>query len=189
MTEGHIVDLLTDTLVVYLEDKLKFGIPESDESRSALIRGGRLQEDPTRLEAINYVLIQEGDPEHEGWIHQGNSIVDNPTIDTGFTFEMGGGSLFWRRMSIEVGGYYIIPKYDRNQARDHFHRFIGRTAYYTQHSIIDRTSQVLGLKDEFGEEIIGLYVVKERYNESGGPPKSFIWRGRINFDVLTHRSW
>jgi hypothetical protein len=189
MTEGHIVHLAMDAYADYLLEKLKTDIPTSDPSRSMLVRAGRLQEDPTRQSAENYVLVQENDPEVENWVHQLNSTVDTPPAGSDFTFEMPGASLFWRRISLEVGGYYIVQQYDRETASRHFHRFAGRAAYYAQHAAVDRTAGILGLRDEFNETIIGIYVEKERFNESGGPPKSFIWRGRINIALRTHRDW
>jgi hypothetical protein len=103
--------------------------------------------------------------------------------DGGFAgYTIGGGVRYWRSFVIEVKAYYVRTQETRDEARQ------------TSQNVFSRVintciaNQALQLADSFGEYSIVLVVEDISDSESGGPPQSFNWRGKIKFKVLTEKT-
>lgn len=183
---AQILDMVCNTLDAYLVQKLQTEIPFTDPTRAIMVRTGRLQDDPT----VNFihVLTQSGDPDNpEGWAHNSArlDVRGQPSMEFGNPpyLELGGGEgLWWRRMTVQIGCYFTQQGYDRNTAREYAHKVLGRTEFSIQYC-----PGLVGVKDEFSELVMAVYIAKSNFTEGGGPPDQFIWRGKIGFCLLTSR--
>jgi hypothetical protein len=191
-----IVDLIVDAYVDYLSDKCRNDLDTDDPTRFGIVRGGHLQEDP--IPDVSYLLIHSNDSS-DGWRHMGtNAETSTPYgmrsmfghLSALPQFEIGGKSmLWWRRLHIEAGAFFLNLGYDRDVSRQHSNVMFSRTEYWLMKANIDDDAGVLGLVDDFGERVMEVLLHSSKYTEGGGPPEDFIWRARIWFDVLTERSF
>lgn len=194
----HIVDMVIDAYVDYMQAKLNDELTDPDDpTRVVLIRGGRLQENPVSPET--YLLMHANRPGETNWRHTGSTTEsatpyglrsDMRHLAALPQFEIGGLSMmWWRRLSSEIGCFFLPEDYDRETAREYSHMIFGRFEYYLMRANIDNDAGILGLVDDFGERAMQVYLHSSNYNEGGGPPSDFIWRGEFWFDVLTERSF
>lgn len=193
---AQIVDLIARAYTDYMSAKLRDDLAVDDPTRVEKIRPGRLQEDPTQPDT--YLTMHANKPGETNWRHTG-STTDTSTPygiqaqRSGYQvipqFEIGGGMLWWRRMSAEMGLFYLARSYTRAQAQEIAHMAFGRFEYYLMRANFDNDAGVLGLTDSFGETALQVYLHSTNYGEGGGPEESFIWRGEFWFDILTERTF
>jgi len=184
---AHIVSILCDTLVTELVTYCQTNVSEDDPTRAVLVRGGRLQEDPTKN--VVQALVHGNDPEApEKWEH--TIITQDLTkfLTGGMAqvmgmYEVGGGEQWWRRFTVELQMFWKAKKLNRNQARDAAHLVLGRA----EAAIKQSTSALAAQADEFGEQAWGVYVRRSRCLERGGPPKDWIWNARIWIEIGTSK--
>ena len=192
----QLIDKVVDALALYLDRKLRLEIPGDDPSRVDEVRPGRFQDDP--VVTARYVMLHGGDPQEQGWAH----IPTNAESNTPFglhgagglsalpTFEIGGASMLWfRRFSAEIGAFFLNDDFSRDEARKHAHVLFGRLEYSIGRTGVDRHAGLLGLRDDFGEEVLSVILSRTSYTEGGGPPSDWIWRGIVRFDLLTAKNW
>ena len=178
-----ISDLVVDAMVADLQD-MAATISSENETWGA-VKGGRLQDNPLKYDI--YICVHIGDPEDpNNWL-DGTVANTRDALDrNAFRFpavEVGGGAAsWWRRFTIEFGYYGIKTKTDRDESR--------RIADITRGRIslcLARSRRIIGLIDMF-QECSGMGIeVSSGLFEGGGPPKSFIWRGKIRYQILTTR--
>lgn len=179
-----ISDDVVDALVLDLQDAFA-GVP--DEETAGVIRGGKLQANPVKARIS--VLVHIGDPEKpDAWIDtlasmtQSNSpgriSLDIPA------YEVGGGSMWRRRFTVEFGVYLTKSKEDRDEARALANLTRGRIE-----RAVSRSTRVPRLTDDFGETAMLVAVTASKITEGGGPPTSFIWRGVVYVEVATARAY
>jgi hypothetical protein len=181
---AQLIHLAVTALSDYLEAQLITAITDpTDVSKAIVVKAGRLQDDPT----VNFIhiLVHPGDPEEPeaGWDHQVVGRGDTDKLGTDIYFpgrEVGGGTTWWRRGTIQIGCYFLTQGYNRGEARATAHVVLGRLEKY-----VESCPGALGLTDQFGETSLALQCVKSRFTESGGPPDQFIWRGKVWFQILT----
>ena len=180
---ASIVNLIQKRLSDYLNANMRNNLAEDSPYRPALIRPGRLQEDPEEL-GIS-ILIREGDFELDAPDQTIVSLEKDNLYgrDTGYSAtEIGGGWIWRRKMSCEVNCYFTRLGYDRETAADIATEVFSSLEYWLAQSNQDR---VWGVCDDWRECALELVVVGSKMRESGGPPQDFIWRGKVVFDVIT----
>ena len=182
---AQILDMVADNMQTWLQAKLITDICGGDPTLASLVQVGNLQSDP--VSDYIHVLVHSGNPADSAWEHSLVSYKSADELGTGSKFPAfevggGGGTLWWRRMSCEVGCYFITQGYNRSLAREYGHKVLGRLEYW-----IANCTTVTGLTDDYDEQSIQLFMVKSRFTEGGGPPTSFIWLGHVYWQVLTSR--
>lgn len=148
------------------------------------IRPGLAQQNPVS-DRIS-VFLHHGDPDDldtdPKWSDYPVGSVNEGNIGQVAGFMIGGARRYWRAFTVEIKCYFIRTQEDRETARAIALNVFSRA----QQTLMQ--AQALPLTDDFGETSIMLTVDKFTDSESGGPPKSFIWRGKIYFRVLTETS-
>lgn len=176
----HIVPLILmairDDLKLHMMDE----VAEDDVNRADVVKIGLLQESKTKK---NIQLgITGGD--HENPEEQdGISSIDK-LPDIGFDLpvrEIGGGKIWMRRGVVNIECFYVREKLDEESATLHAYAALGRAM-----EVIDNV-KVAGLKDDFGERALFIDCYSNTYFESGGPPRTFIFRGKIMWAVYTEK--
>lgn len=182
MTNYQMSDLIGINLVTDLE--AEFIKPDvTPEELVGVVRGGNLQENPVK--ARIYILVHVNDPDDPGWQDMTTAHRDTNLQEKFFytpAFEVGGGSLWWRRGSIEFGIFATKSKEDRDEVRRIANITKGRIE-----KVIALHTATLGTTDTLGEVAIKVLPITSRLEEGGGPPRSFIWRGVVRFQLLTER--
>lgn len=147
------------------------------------IRQGQLQANPVDGNGIR-VLVNPGDlddTKSSSWIDELATKTSVPGWELP-SLEIGGGSFYVRRFTVDVSVFFVKSKENRELARQ-----IGTYVINRAESTLRENPFPPNLVDTFGETAIGLQVSKSYPIEGGGPPNSFIWRGKIFFQVITEK--
>jgi len=179
---AQILDMVVDALTIHLVTTLQTDLAASDPSIANLVRAGRLQDDPT--ENAIHILVHSGDPEDDKVQHGMITANDRDRFGLGYIppQEVGGGSLWWREVTVQLGCFLINLGYTRDQAREYAHQVLGRVELNTANC-----TTTVGLTDEFGEQSLKTFVTRSLFQESGGPDDSWIWRGKVWASLLCAR--
>jgi len=177
---AFIVSLIAEAIQGILEDAFE-GI--DDYSGSDLVRLGRLMDDPEGYE--NPICVHENDPDDPGeWLHQ--QATQLPGHRTQWmpmgAFEIGGAEVWVRRFTVELNVYLTREGLEREAAK-----LVMDTVHGRAHHALHDENRLAGLRDEYGE-VVWLSrncVVKSRMVLSGGPPASWIGRGKLWIQVWT----
>jgi hypothetical protein len=177
---NHIVDLLCDALVERLTFDLKDSIPEGDVTRAKLIKKGRFQDDP--VETSIYLAVSGGNSEKVDQLDGVVTLGEHPNIGWVMPpYEIGGSTAWWRKGIITVGCYFIREKFDEDTAMEYAYTVLGRTEQAVE------TLELIDAVDDWGEQAYKMFLVGTSFFVSGGPPKSYIWRGKVHWMCLTEK--
>lgn len=165
-----------------VQTELGDNVPDESPTKVVLCKVGRFQDNPIQKNVS--VSISGGDFENEKYL---DAPIDHEETDQITMFsrlpvrEIGGGSYWWRRGSINFQAFFIRERFDEDVAIRHAYDFYGRLM-----QCIEQIN-VSGMIDEYGEKSYG-YVIPEStsFFESGGA-KQYIFRGKLYFRVLTWR--
>ncbi len=181
--DAAISDMVVDAMVADLQE-MAATISNENETWGA-VKGGRLQDNPLKYDI--YICVHIGDPEDpnswlDGLVANTKDALDRrefriPAMEVG-----GGGKAWWRRFTIEFAYYGIKTKTDRDESRRITDITRGRIS-----QCLARSKRIPGLRDMFGECVGMSLEVSSGIFEGGGPPKSFIWRGKIRWQIMTQR--
>lgn len=180
---SSIIDLVLTEIASRLQASLQdAGLPSQELAIE--IRPGLAQQNPV-TDRIS-VFLHHGDPDD---LSSDPTWVDRPVGDINegnngqvSGFMIGGARRYWRAFVVEIKCYFIKTQETRDNSRA-----IAANIFSRAQKVLMQ-AQALPLTDDFGETSIMLTVDKFSDAESGGPPKSFIWRGKIFFRVLTETS-
>ncbi len=178
-----ITDTLMNTLITQLSSSLILTEWTGDQLKSqasaGLVRGGKLQDDPTVAE-IN-ILVH---PANKEWAN----VLYEPSIGGGFnvdhTYEMGSSvpSQWWLlRFFVEFRMFF-----DNEHVRANAYRKGQLVLMRTMHSISmlnDGNFRAVP-RDSFGFKPHQVQI-RESYAREGGGPGTFIWRGDLKVEFLT----
>lgn len=174
--------LFLSRLKEHLTEKMITGVDADDPTIARVVKIGLFQDDPTNKNV--YLALQGGDHENPAefdGIITGYRMQREVGIDFPFPREIGGGQI-WRRIAVvQVGCYFIRQKFDEESATRQAYIALGRLL-----SSIESVD-INGLVDNFGERVIQVFCYGNTFFESGGPPTSYIFRGKVSIAYLTER--
>lgn len=177
---SHIVPLLVNAVVAYLETNLQTNVAASDPIRAKLVKPWRLQASP--LPTPVYAIVTGGNPldPKQKDVRIGAEDAEDLKYSVPIG-EVGGGHYWWRRGAVNVGVFFLRNRYAEERAADLAYTFFGRVAHH-----LERVP-VSGIVDEFGEYAYQIAVFGNTFIEGGGPEDQYLWRGEIWWQVLTRR--
>jgi hypothetical protein len=175
------VDMILDALLAQLTLKMKTEIAPSSLEYADIVKKGLLQEDKTRK---NVGLgIQGGDHEDPEYKDGITSLQRMPDVAMQVAArEIGGTETWWRRGVVRIECFFIRERLTEDQAFVAAYSILGRLE-----NAIDTTSLSHLAPDSYGERPIKIYCFGNTFFESGGPPKTYIFRGKVLWQCLTER--
>ena len=175
-----IVNMLLDVMVSHITSSMRNGIDKNALEYPEIVKKGLLQEDPTKKNV--QLGITAGDHEDPNYI---DGII---TMDTFKNIawrvpprEFGGGEAWWRRGVVRCSFYFIREKLSESKAHEAAYNILGRLE-----SCID-TTPLSGLRDSFGEQAQNIFCYANTFFQSGGPPTTYMFRGKVFWACLTWR--
>jgi len=176
----QVVNLILDALVTHLTEVMQTNVSEADPTYVDVIKKGLLQSDKTQKNI--QIGISGGD--HEDPLYADGIVTLEKLPNVAFTLparEIGGGQMWWRRGVAKLECFFIRENLTEDEAHVIAYDVLGRLL-----SSIEDTN-LYGLTDDYGEHAIKVFCFGNTYFESGGPPKQFIFRGKILWQCLTER--
>ena len=180
MATGSIVDLCGQYIVDVLTASCSTAVTASAQA-AGLVRQGLFQDDPTRYRIS--LLVSPGDPDETSPKPAWADCLATPAA-TGFfvpTYEVGGGVFWLRRFTALVEQYFTLTLESRDEARS-----IATWVFSNAHKAL-QAAMGCNILDEFGERTTLMLVPDMIAYESGGPPNSFIWKGKFYVQFLTEK--
>lgn len=179
---SHIVTLLLDRIRDHMTLVLRTNIPANDPCRVDEVKIGRYQQNPSA--ARLRVAVEAGDL--DDMTHM-DGILPRVSRNTPIAFEMHarelGGTQFWyRRGIVQVEMFFTNLGLSEETARDRAYIIMGRVECQIEQ--IDLT----GLVDSNGEFAHEIFMTASQMIQSGGPPSSWVFRGKCYWDCLTERN-
>lgn len=181
---NHIVPMIVDRIVIGLTKVCITDVPYGDPTRLNGIKAGRYQEDPAQT--MLRASVQGGDLENPNLM---DAIVTDPTnTDNKLGFriaprEIGGSQMWYRRGVVRLEFFFIVEGLTEERSQDYAYTILGRM----QSNI--ELIPMSDLHDDYGEHAIKLFHTQNSMYQSGGPPTSYLWRGKLLWEVLTERDW
>jgi hypothetical protein len=188
VADTDIVSEIIDALVVDLTAVCQTALAEDDPTRAGLVRAGRLQANPQTN--VTSLLVHPHYPvAPEDWIHEEVREINRTHADyyeqygspiIGGNQEIGGGSYWQRRGTVELEIFFTQKAYDRSTARDYANTIRRRVEY-----AINTATTPVGIQDTYGEFCQRVRAKKSWVLEGGGSSK-FLWRGWVFWEALTY---
>jgi hypothetical protein len=182
MSESMIVDLVLDRLVQQLTLKCKTEITTpGDPTYADIIKKGLLQEN--KLQKNVQIGVQGGDHEDPNYRDGITSLSEHPNIGWKVPVrEVGGTEMWWRRGVVRIEAFFVGANSNyEDQAHVYAYELLGRV----EETIA--ATYVADLVDSYGEHAELMFCFGNTFFQTGGPPKSFIFRGKVFWTCLTER--
>ncbi len=180
MADTQIVNLILDKIVTDLTAAMITDVADGDVTKADVVKKGLLQQD--KVSRNIEIGVTGGDHDDPNYT---DGIIDLQRMPQVAFYaparEVGGGELWWRKGVARVECFFIRERLTEDQAFSAAYIILGRL----QESLA--LVNMSGLVDTFGERAIKMYSFGNTFFQSGGPPKSFIFRGKILWQVLTER--
>jgi hypothetical protein len=176
----HIVNMLLDRILENVTLIMQTNVSPTDPLYADVVKKGLLQTDKTSKNI--QIGIQGGDHEDPNMKDGVSSLARMP--DLGFDhpiYEVGGGKIWSRRGTARIECFFIRERLTENAAHEQAYAALGRLVNAIE------TISMEGLDDDYGEQALQIFCYATKFFESGGPPKSFIFRGAAYWEVRTGR--
>lgn len=177
----QVINMLLDAMVASVTDTLQTSIDPDDLTYVDVVKKGLLQTDKIGKHIqIGFQGGDHQDPEQKDGI---TSLQRMPDIGIKVPVrEIGGGQSWYRRGVAQIECYFIRARLTEDEAFIQAYEVLGRLMSAIEG--IDLT----GMVDDFGERAIHHpYCYANNFFESGGPPKTYLFRGRVFWVCLTER--
>jgi len=177
---SHVVNLILDTMVTHLTQVMQTDVDEDNETYADIVKKGLLQENKAKKNIA--IGVTGGDHDNPEYLDGIVTLGTHPQI--GFDLparEIGGGQMWYRRGVVRVECFFIREKLEEEDAFIAAYEVLGR--------LMDNIENVnlTGIVDDKGERAVKLFCIGNTFFESGGAPKSFIFRGKVLWMCLTER--
>jgi hypothetical protein len=176
----QIVNMVLDAIVAKIQETTQANVDITDLTYADVVKKGLLQTNKTKKNV--QIGVTGGDHEDPNYL---DGIVDldkMPNIGIQFIArEVGGGQLWWRKGVAKLECFFVREKLTEELAFQAGYDTLGRVM-----SSIEETS-VAQLVDTYDERAIKVYCFANTMFESGGPPNTYIFRGKILWQCLTER--
>lgn len=174
--------MVLDALVENLTLNLITNVDEEDPIRAYVVKKGLLLDNKSQ-KGIQ-VGVQGGDhelPDDEDGI---STLEKLPKIAMYIPArEIGGTQIWMRRGVVRVEGFFLHTQTTEDEAHLYGYNLLGRVMQHIEDTPIQSLDP-----DSYNETIATqLYCYSNTFFESGGPPASFIFRGKVKWAFFTER--
>lgn len=176
---SQIVNQILDAYVSHLTNAMITTQTDTDLVAD-VVKKGLLQ--ITKTTKNVQIGVTGGDHEDPNYRDAIVTVDDLP--NAGFVIdprEIGGGQYWMRRFVAKLEVYWIIQRFNENVAHDKAYEILGRLMSNIENAPVN------GLVDSYEERAIKPFLYANTFFQSGGPPASYIFRGKVQFQVLTER--
>jgi hypothetical protein len=178
----QVINLILDALVEHLTATMQTAIETDDLTYADIVKKGLLQSDKTKKNIQLGVIGGDHDtPEMQDGIVTLRGMPNVGIEFNQYPREIGGGQLWWRRGIVKVDCYFVREKLNEDDAHDAAYEVLGRLM-----NSIENMSMT-GLVDDYDERAIKMFCYGNTFFESGGPPKTYIFSGKVLWCCLTER--
>lgn len=169
MADTSLVNVLIEAVYNHLIQELITDVTE-EATEVGLVKIGKLQDDPTIL--MKNILVRESE--------DGDTIFKDGDYQVqGWTYEIGGGSHWWRKFRVKFELHYP-PETTLDQARQYSNVIRSRAEYALD------TMPIPGVTDSFGESPFMILVSESKMRQAGGDG-SWIYRGELLIQFATEK--
>lgn len=175
------VNMILGAIVNRLVKDFQTGLEKTDPMYAHIIKRGLLQ--TSKLDKFVQMGVQGGDHENPNWVDGILTLEELPNWGMKIpTYEVGGGRMWLRRGVVKLEIYYIPKQLSEDDAHEQAYDIMGKL----QESIDKINLSTLGA-DSYGEIPSLIQCIGNSYFESGGPPSSYIFRGKVLWACLTEK--
>jgi len=179
--EAHVVNLLLLKMKEHFITKLQTDIPTNDITRADIVKLGLLFDNKTKKNI--QIGVNAGDHDTPEEIDGIVTLEKLPKIGMEYpSREIGGGQIWMRRGTVKIECFFIRERLTEDEAFLKAMAVMGRLT-----KAIDTTPIYQIPRDDFGERPISIHCYASTYFESGGPPSSYIFRGKALWAAFTDR--
>jgi hypothetical protein len=176
----QVIDLILDKIVAKLTEVMQTNVDTTDITYADLVKKGLLQE--PKLTKNVALGVTGGDHDNPDYMDGIVTLEDMQNIGwTASAREVGGGQLWWRRGVVRVECFFVRERLEEPAAFQAGYEVLGRVEANIENINLS------GVVDDFDERAIRLYCIGNTFFESGGKPKTFIFRGKVLWQCLTER--
>ena len=180
---NHIVPMVVDRIVEGLTTYTIDNVETRDPARVSEIKAGRFQESPNN--ANLRLSVQGGDLDNPDYM---DSIYEGERHEGDLAFrihsrEIGGTQTWVRRGVVRLELFLITEQLNEPDSREISYTILGRVQGNLERIVVS------DLYDDFGEHAIKLFSTQSSFFQSGGPPSSYLYRGKVLWDCLTERNF
>ena len=176
----QIVNMILDKMVTSLQASMADNIADVN-TKATLVKKGLLQTD--KLTKFIEIGLTGGDHEDPNYIDGIDTMEGLPNLAMEIPArEIGGGQIWQRRFIARLEIYYVLQPHIEIDAFQYAYEILGRLESNIEN--VDLSN----MTDSYGETAEGhAYCFANTFFQSGGPPQSFIFRGKVMFTVFTER--
>jgi hypothetical protein len=182
-TQVSVSDTLMDLVVTQLSDKLILTEWPTEQLKTqasaGVVRGGKLQDDPT-IGEIN-ILVHSANADWPNVLYE-QSIAGGFNVDHTYEFGSSVPSQFWLlRFFVEFRMFF-----ENEPNRDNAFRKSQLVLFRTMHAIsmLNNGNFRATPRDSFGFKPHQVQI-RESFVREGGGPGTFIWRGELKIEFLS----
>ena len=182
MAANHAVVLLLNKMKEHLTTRLQSEIPDDDVARADVVKIGLLFDNKTKSNI--QIGIQAGDHDNPEELDGIVTIEKLPNIGMKYPArEIGGGQIWMRRGVVKIECFFIRERLTEEEAFQRAYEVMGRLTQAIEETPIAEIPQ-----DSFGERPVSIHCYASTYFESGGPPSSYIFRGKALWAAYTEKT-
>lgn len=175
-----VVNLVLDAIVTHLTKVMQTDVDEDDVTYADIVKKGLLQENKTKKNIG--IGVSGGDHDDPEYLDGIVTLAKMPNIAmTVPAREIGGGQIWWRRGLVRIECFFIRERLTEDEAFIASYEVLGRVLNNIENVNLS------GIVDSYDERAIKLFCLGNTYFESGGAPKSFIFRGKVFWECMTER--
>lgn len=182
MAANHCVVLLLNAMKNHLTTRLQSEVPDDDVTKADVVKIGLLFDNKTKNNI--QIGIQAGD--HDNPEELDGIVTLDKLPDIGMLIparEIGGGQVWMRRGTAKIECFFIRERLTEEEAFQKAYEVMGRLT-----QAIEETPIASIPTDSFGERPISLHCYAQTFFQSGGPPNSYIFRGKALWAALTEKT-
>lgn len=182
MAANHVVVMLLNKMKDHLTTRMQSEIPDDDVTQADIVKIGLLTDSKTRKNI--QIGIQAGD--HELPDELDGIVTLDKLPDIGMTYparEIGGGQIWMRRGVARIECFFIVERLSEEVAFQKAYEVMGRLT-----QAIEETPLTEIPKDSFGERAISIHCYASSFFQTGGPPSSYIFRGKALWAAFTEKT-